>query len=422
MIKNKRTTNLIILSVAPVLLIITAFILDTPREIFTGLAQIIFYPDILLIDYIVVGGIGATFLNVGLVTLVSILIVHFYDMDIDGPLIAAILTIVGFSFIGKNIINTWPIFLGTVLYVKNKATSTHKMTADILFATTLAPAVSQVAFGLGINYFISIPVAIVLGMTIGFVIIPLANSMRCFHGGYNLYNVGFAGGIIGTVITSLLKGFGFNVESQFSISTDYSAFLGGLLTAIFVMFVVIGWFMNNKSFKGYMSVMKESGKGNRRFVEHHGFGLAYINIGVLGLVSVLYVILVGGVFNGPIVAGILTVAAFAPYGKHPKNTIPILLGVFLAAKLMVFNAADTSIIMAALFGTTLAPIAGSYGMIAGIAAGFLHLSVVSNIGVIHGGLNLYNNGFSGGIVAAILVPIVHIVLEMKRGNTLKQEE
>ena len=67
---------------------------------------------------------------------------------------------------------------------------------------------------------------------------------------------------------------------------------------------------------------------------------------------------------------------------------------------------DPNILLAALFGTTLAPIAGEYGWKVGMIAGFLHSSVVLNISTLHGGINLYNNGFSGGLVAAFLVPII----------------
>ena len=41
----------------------------------------------------------------------------------------------------------------------------------------------------------------------------------------------------------------------------------------------------------------------------------------------------------------------------------------------------------------------------GVAAGFIHLVVVHNVGIIHGGLNLYNNGFAGGLVATAIVAI-----------------
>ena len=43
---------------------------------------------------------------------------------------------------------------------------------------------------------------------------------------------------------------------------------------------------------------------------------------------------------------------------------------------------------------------------AGILAGFIHKSVATNVGFVHAGINLYNNGFAGGIVAGFLVPIL----------------
>ena len=39
------------------------------------------------------------------------------------------------------------------------------------------------------------------------------------------------------------------------------------------------------------------------------------------------------------------------------------------------------------------------GALVGLLAGFLHSSVALNIGSVYGGMNLYNNGFAGGIVA-----------------------
>ena len=47
-----------------------------------------------------------------------------------------------------------------------------------------------------------------LGILIGFVLPPLATHAHYAHQGYSLYNVGFAGGIIATVIVSVLKSFG----------------------------------------------------------------------------------------------------------------------------------------------------------------------------------------------------------------------
>ena len=62
--------------------------------------------------------------------------------------------------------------------------------------------------------------------------------------------------------------------------------------------------------------------------------------------------------------------------------------------------------LAALFGTTLAPIAGRFGWAWGLVAGFVHSSVAQTVGQLHGGLVLYNNGFAAGLVASILAPLI----------------
>ena len=73
-------------------------------------------------------------------------------------------------------------------------------------------------------------------------------------------------------------------------------------------------------------------------------------------------------------------------------------GVCLGAAFKTWNIYDPSALLALLLSTTLAPIAGEFGWIAGMIAGFLHSSVALNIGIVYGGMNLYNNGFAGGMV------------------------
>jgi hypothetical protein len=81
---------------------------------------------------------------------------------------------------------------------------------------------------------------------------------------------------------------------------------------------------------------------------------------------------------------------------------------------------STVLLLAALFGTTLAPISGHYGPLVGILAGMLHTAMVMNIGDLHAGMNLYNNGFSGGFIAAAMVPILdalkEIIAQRKKGK------
>ena len=39
-------------------------------------------------------------------------------------------------------------------------------------------------------------------------------------------------------------------------------------------------------------------------------------------------------------------------------------------------------------------------------AGFVHLTMVERTGAWHNGMNLYNNGFAGGLTAALFVAVI----------------
>ena len=97
---------------------------------------------------------------------------------------------------------------------------------------------------------------------------------------------------------------------------------------------------------------------------------------------------------------------FSAFGKHARNITPIMLGVVIGGVFMHFDINQSSVQLALLFGTTLAPISGYFGWPFGIVAGFLHSSVVLHAGTPVEGINLYNNGFSGGLLAIILYPTI----------------
>jgi hypothetical protein len=131
-----------------------------------------------------------------------------------------------------------------------------------------------------------------------------------------------------------------------------------------------------------------------------------VNMGTLGLLAWGYVMAVGGELNGPVLGGILTAIGFAAFGKHPRNGWPIVAGVVLACLLFGRDLAAAGPILAALFCLTLGPIAGEFGWKVGLLAGFLHFVMVERTGAWHLGVNLYNNGFAGGLTATLLVAVI----------------
>jgi hypothetical protein len=135
--------------------------------------------------------------------------------------------------------------------------------------------------------------------------------------------------------------------------------------------------------------------------------MAMINVGIMGLISILFTVLLSIPLNGPVISGILTVMGFAAFGKHPKNSIPVMLGASLWLLITRYTGHQVSIGLAigVLFVTAVAPIAGRHGFIFGVIAGFIHVLLTPLTYPFQGGFDLYNNGFAAGFVAAILIPI-----------------
>lgn len=395
-----------ILLILPTIFIISAFIFDDINSIINGLYNIILYDDVLLTDYLVIGGIGATLVNSAILTFLNVYFLHKLKIPINGTAIAAVFIVSGFAFFGKNIFNIWPIYIGTYLYSRYKRRRYRSVFYITMFSTSLSPIVSLLTFGLGLPIQQGLILGIIFGVVIGFVITPLAAHLIRAHDGYNIYNIGFTAGFIGTIVIALLRGFGFDIGTNLLLSEDYNFFFKVLLISFSILLIIIGYILNGKSLKGYREIFDYIGRLVTDFIMLMGIGNTLINMGIMGLIAVTYVIISNGIINGPIIGGILTIIGFSAFGKHPKNTIPVLLGVLTAGFINIWDVNSTLVIIAGLFGTTLAPIAGEYGLFAGFISGFIHLSVVMNIGFLHGGVNLYNNGFSGGIVASVIVPIL----------------
>ena len=99
-----------------VLAMSVGLLFDSPKEILEGYFNILKSPSHLLTDYMAVGGIGATFLNAGLLMLLASFVLWRRQQLLTGPIIAALFTLFGFSLFGKNLFNTIPITLGVYLY------------------------------------------------------------------------------------------------------------------------------------------------------------------------------------------------------------------------------------------------------------------------------------------------------------------
>ncbi len=397
-----------------VLFLVAGLLWQEPAKLFRGLLKINVHPSLLLSDYIEIGGLGAALWNAALVMLGQLLVLRLCRIPLAGIHLAVVILVGGFSLFGTNVLNSIPIVLGAALYGKlTKKRFTDVATATYL-GTALGPFGSIIAFGLGLPPALSIPLGFLTAIVIGFFVPLLAATGMRHHMGFTLYNIGYISGVIGMIGTAVLRMFGFEVNPLSILHDDHVGHFVGLLAILFASLIVFGLLLNQGKMRSYLGLLANSGRLPTDFDTLFGTGTTFFNIGVMGLLSILYVYLTKGPFNGPVLGGILSVAGFAALGKHPRNAIPVMAGVWLAAFVSpIMSPGDTSALLAALFGTTLAPIAGEYGVLAGVVSGFLHTALVGNVLGAHGGVNLYNNGFSSGFIASVMVPLFQHLRERK---------
>ncbi len=173
-----------------------------------------------------------------------------------------------------------------------------------------------------------------------------------------------------------------------------------------IILIIVGYYLNGKSFKGFEEIFKHPGRVVTDLIKHVGFGLTLVNMGVVGIMSIVYVKCMGGHFNALILSATLSVIGFGAFGKHLKNCFPLLIGGSLVYFILARQVDPSIIIMSTLLATGLAPIAGEFGVLIGVGVGVLHLFLVVNLSSFHGGLMLYNNGFSTGIIATLFIPML----------------
>ena len=435
------------------LLLAAAFLMGSPRQIAEGMKTIILCRDALITDYFEMANYGAAFFNAALLAGIVLLLLYRVKIPFTGITMAAFFINIGYGFWGKNPVNIAPVLLGTWLYAKLNRAPMSRYIYTALFGTCLSPLVTEMVHILPFDARINLLCAIFIGILVGFILPPLSVHTASMHAGYNLFNVGFSGGIIAFVLVCILKAFGIESATVFIWKEGrHPGILAGIylyfgLTVLYGLWITAGKYrkkaensegsadmarkkaenpegsvsMSMKeetecSFGSFRQALQAAGKDLLRITRHRGRavtdfvlmdgpGVALMNMGLIGIVGVTYIVLTGGDLSGPVLGAVFTAFGFSAFGAHLKNYLPVLLGVYLLTFVTQYTPATPGLQLAALFAVGLSPIAGQFGILVGMAAGALHSCIVMCTASMYGGLNLYNNGFSAGWVAITIVPI-----------------
>lgn len=394
------------LPILALIMIILAFIFNTPKEIFVGYKNILLSSSILTTDYIAIGTLGGALVNAASILILNLVILRLLNLRMSGLIYAALYMILGFSFFGKNILNSLPIYIGIYLYAFLNKIPVKNLVISLLFSSGISPLVSYLIFGFDLAYYISIPLGIGAGIVAGLMVPAISSHTIKFHQGYNLFNVGFSLGIISLAFNGVLRAFNLRASEISILSNDHNLFLYLFVAILALVLLIAGIILNPKSFKMIPDLYKRSGRLVSDYIRDYGVSIVMINQASLLTFEILICLIFKIELNGAIFGTILAVSGFAGAGLHLKNTSFVMLGAILMCLITKTNITSTSIIIGILFSAGVAPIAGRYGIVASIIAGMLHIAILPLCRSFQGGYDLYNNGFCAGFVACILIAII----------------
>ena len=405
--------------------LIAAVCMPDRKDIFTGLWKILSQPSKISANYFAMGGYAATFFNMGLVCLISLLLFFVFRGTPNNASTLAVLLTVGFGSWGINVLNIWPTILGVVIYGLVKKEKMGGLVNAMLFSTGIAPLITELllryphAEVIGFNW-PGLGIAMLVGLIIGFFLpAGLAHSPKV-HKGFDLYSAALPIGMTAFFLNATLyKTMGVTLPKALSDLAPETMKVASQMTAnifcgsVFGLCIIFAFILGCKP-KDYWRLLTDPATVNN-FSSTYGNATFLMNVGVYGLFILGYYNLIGATFNGITFGIIFCMVATCNSGSHPGNVWPIMLGYFVASvvfgwlsKLVGGNftlAINAQAICVGLcYANGLSPIADKYGWRYGFIAAIMHYLLVTSVPTLHGGYCLYNGGFTAALICLILVP------------------
>ena len=404
-------------------------------------------PSPLVTDYLEIGGLPSAMLNAGACGMACWLFMVGLKGDSRPSTLAGYFLVVAHCFYGLNFLTMWPCFLAPFLYLRLKKLNFKNNLHVCMFTTSFSPFIGELLFRYTQDTFVfghptltvsGVLLTIAFSIMLGFIVPAILPGAHAWHKGYNLYNGGLAFGVFGFFLFNLFYNtMGIDPSSKLTrfnpvyeqFGRSFQLYANCFFLLVFIICILTGFFLSGKSFLGYEKLTRDTGHQSD-FASQYGMPLCLINIGTVGIFFLFYLDIImvyteGAGFTGATIGVILAALTFTCMGQHPKNIWPILAGYqllylftlticYLNGREISWTITTQGYINGVAFATGLCPISGRYGRRAGIAAGFMCASMCTATSALHGGLVLYNGGFTAGITALILLPILeHYIPETR---------
>ena len=400
--------------------LLAAFFMPDRADMLPGLWRILNSPTKSATNFFDIGGYSATFLNMGLVALIMAALFHVTKTKVNNVSTLAVLLTVGFGSWGINVLNIWPTILGVALHCLVKDEKLGSRTNAMLFTTGLAPFMSELMVRypnpevVGLHP-TGVALALIIGVTVGYFMPAGLDNSPKIHKGFALYSAALPVGMTAFLLQSVLyKAMGIEIPGAISeLHVGDPAIVLGFCITLFSSFVIAALLMGC-TWRDYWRLLTDP-EPVVNFSAAYGNGPMLMNVGAYGLYILLYYNLIGAEFNGVTFGVIFCMLSTCNSGSHPINAIPILLGYGVASQffqaLMPFSGGDfthflhsQSLIVGICYANGLSPIAHEYGWRYGILVAALHFCMVTTTPQLHGGMCLYNGGFTAALVCLLILP------------------
>ena len=402
--------------------------------------------------------VAGTYFNMGMCCLLMLVYIICCGglNSVNSGTVAAFFLTVGFSSWGMNVLNMLPLMLGMQVYALIKKKTPASMMNLGIFATAIAPIMSEVILrwpgayttvneeGKVVAQLAStgqfpfqatgIILAFVIAILFCLFYPPMCAKAPNFHFGCDLFNAGPPAGFLCLMTIGFLMkvpnagSIAFNTGTTVSNGKGYAGievfeFILISYLIVFLICFILGMMLDKNALKNYGKLIKDSGHG-ADFVEKYGIGATLLNFAFYGIFILAFYTCMrhffGAKFGGGIAGVVWCAYTWVAAGAHPLNVLPIGIGYVLISLVStrLFPALhigadagrlgmDTvAILIAFSYATGMAPISGKYGVIWGIVAGMMHFAIVTLIPLQYDFFNFYNGGFTAGVVAFVLIPFI----------------
>ena len=309
--------------------LIAAVCMPDRATMLSGFWKILITPCKVTTNYFSLGGYAATFLNMGLVGLFSLLLFIVFKGTPNNVSTLAVILTIGFGSWGINVLNILPTMLGVVIYGLVKKEKLGSLVNAMLFSTGIAPIITETLVRypgtevIGFNW-LGLGLSLLVGFVIGFFLpAGLAHSPKV-HKGFDLYSAALPIGMTAFFLNAALyKTMGLDVNalpllSDMSVASQSTVniFCG----VLFGLCIVFAFLLGCKP-KDYWKLLSDPALVTN-FSSTYGNATFLMNLGVFGLFILGYYNLIGAPFNGVTFGIIFCMVATCNSGSHPGNVWP----------------------------------------------------------------------------------------------------